>query len=84
MPIPEPDLRSERRKTLDEQLASEPHLPLPEIPPGDQPRPLETHLRPRRPVAVVGVVENGLVRVLDPLVRLPEHSRVIVVASDPS
>ncbi len=84
MPVPEPDLRSERRKTLDEQLASEPHLPLPEIPSGDQPRPLETHLRYRRPVAVVGVVENGLVRLLDPLVRLPEQSRVIVVASEPS
>jgi hypothetical protein len=84
MPNPEPDPRSERRKTLDEQFAAEPHLPLPEISPSDQPRPMETHLRPRRPVAVVGVVENGLVRVLDPLVRLPEHARVIVVTSESS
>ena len=84
MPTPQPDLRSERRKALDEQLASEPHLSLPDIPPGAQPLPLETHLRHRRPVAVVGVVENGLVRLLDPLVRLPEQSRVIVVASEPS
>jgi len=35
-------------------------------------------------VAVVGVVENGLVRLLDPRVRLPEQSRVIVVAAEPS
>ncbi len=84
MPIPQPDLRSERRKALDEQVASEPHLPLPAIPPDEQPRPLETHLRHRRPVAVVGVVENGLVRLLDPRVRLPEQSRVIVVAAEPS
>jgi hypothetical protein len=26
MPIPQPDLRSERRKALDEQLASEPQM----------------------------------------------------------
>jgi len=84
MPTPQPDLRSERRKALDEQLASEPHMPLPDIAPGDEPRPMEKYLRHRRPVAVVGVVENGLVRLLDPLVRLPEQSRVIVVASEPS
>jgi hypothetical protein len=84
MPIPQPDLRSERRKALDEQLASEPHLPVPDMPPGDQPRPLETQLHHRRPLSVVGVVENGLVRLLDPLVRLPEQSRVIVVASEPT
>ena len=46
--------------------------------------PLEGHLRHRRPVAVVGVVENGLVRLLDPRVRLPEQSRVIVVAAERS
>ncbi len=84
MPIPQPDTRSERRRALDEQLASEPHMLLPDVAPGDGPRPLDTHLRHRRPVAVVGVVENGLVRLLDPLVRLPEQSRVIVVASEPS
>jgi hypothetical protein len=84
MPIPQPDLRSERRKALDEQLASEPHLPHPDVLPGEPRCPLETHLRHRRPVAVVGVVENGLVRLLDPRVRLPEQSRVIVVAAEPS
>ena len=84
MQMRQPDLRSERRKALDEQLASEPNLPVPEIPPGDQPRPVEMQLHHRRPLAVVGVVENGLVRLLDPLVRLPEQSRVIVVASESS
>ncbi len=84
MPTPEPDLRSERRKALDEQLASEPHLPHPEVPPGEQPGPVEEHIRHRRPVAVIGVVEQGMVRLLDPRVTLPEQSRVIVVASEPS
>jgi hypothetical protein len=37
---------------------------------------------PRRPVAVVGIVENGLIRPLDPQVHLPERSRVIIVASE--
>jgi hypothetical protein len=34
-------------------------------------------------VAVAGVVENGLVRPLDPAVKLPERSRVIIVATEP-
>jgi len=38
--------------------------------------------RRHRPLAVAGVVENGLVRPLDPAVKLPEHSRVIIVASE--
>jgi hypothetical protein len=84
MPTPQPDTRSERRKALDEELATEPMLPIPDAAPGDQPRPLESHLRPRRrPVAVVGIVENGVVRLLDTEVKFPEQSRVIVVAADP-
>jgi hypothetical protein len=35
-------------------------------------------------VAVVGVVKNAIVRLLDPRVWLPEQSRVIVVAAEPS
>jgi hypothetical protein len=84
MPIPQPDRRSEGRKALDEQLASGPHLPYSAIPPGEQPSPIEGHLRRRHPVAVVGVVENGMVRLLDRQVTLPERSRVIVVAAEPS
>ena len=84
MPTPQSDTRSERRKALDEQLASEPMLPVPDASPGDVLLPLEAHLRPQRhPVAVVGVVENGLVRLLDAGVKFPERSRVIVVAVDP-
>ena len=46
---------------------------------------METHLdkQRRRPLALTGVVENGLVRPLDPTVKLAEHSRVIIVASEP-
>jgi len=84
MPTPKPDTRSDERKALDELLAAEPQLPIPDAKPGDRPRPLEEHLRQRRrPVAVVGVVENGVVRLLDAGVKLPEQARVIVVASDP-
>jgi hypothetical protein len=35
-------------------------------------------------VAVVGIVENGLVRPLDPAVKLAEHTRVIIVTAEAS
>jgi hypothetical protein len=79
----QPDVRSEQRKTLDEQIAAEPKLAFPNLTSGSQPRAMEEFLQHhRRPLAVVGVVENGLVRPLDPQVKLPENSRVIIVASD--
>ena len=81
--MPQPDTRSDRRKALDEELAAAALLPIPALSPGDVPRPLEAFLHPRRPVAVVGIVENGVVRLLDEGVSIPENSRVIVVASDP-
>lgn len=82
MPVIEPDTRSEARKILDEQIAAEPHLPIPPRSPDDRPRPLEEFLPPRRrPVAAMGVVENGVIRLLDPDVRFPEHASVIVVAA---
>lgn len=61
-------------------------MPPPELPAGVQPLPVEAHLARigRRPVAVAGVVEHGLVRPLDPTVKLPEHARVIIVASEQS
>jgi hypothetical protein len=80
---PTADQRSSGRRARDEQIAAEPQLPPLDLPPEASPSPVEAHLgRHRRPVAVAGVVENGLVRPLDPAVKLPERSRVIIVASE--
>jgi hypothetical protein len=77
------DQRSPRRRAQDEQIAAEPQLPPPELQPDTPPSPVEVHLaRRRRPLALAGVVENGLVRPLDPAVKLPEHARVIIVMSE--
>jgi hypothetical protein len=81
--VPSPDNRSPERKALDEQIAAEPMKPPRELPPGAVGRPLEAFLAERaKPIAVAGVVENGLVRPLDPAVHLPEHSRVIIVTTE--
>lgn len=84
MPDPEVDTRSPGRRTRDEQIVAEPQMAPLELPPGAPSSPVETYLarQRRRPVAVAGVVENGLVRPLDPAVKLAEHSRVIIVASE--
>ena len=75
---------SEQRRSLDEQIAAEPPLPPPDLPSGGKGRPLEEMLhRSKKPVVVFGVVENGLVRPLDPQVKLAERSRVIIVAQEP-
>jgi hypothetical protein len=81
---PQVDHRSPDRRARDEQIAAEPPLPPLDLPPGAAPSPVEAHpARHRgRPLAVAGVVENGLVRPIDPTVRLPERSRVIIVASE--
>lgn len=82
MTTPAEDRRSPGRRARDEQIAAEPPLAPLELPPDAAASPMEAHLaRHRRPLAVAGVVENGLVRPLDPAVKLPEHSRVIIVAS---
>lgn len=84
MTTPDTDERSPERRARDEQIAAEPPLPPPELPPDASGMPVESHLNRqcRHPVAVVGVVENGLVRPLDPDVKLPEHARVIIVAAE--
>ena len=83
MSTPAPDIRSARRREHDEQIASEPPLPPPSLSSDAVALPVEAYLAsPRRPPAVAGVVENGLIRPLDPGVKLPEHSRVIIVASE--
>jgi hypothetical protein len=86
MTTPEVDQRSLERRGQDERIAAEPPLPPLEPPPGMRAIPVEDYLarNPRRPLAVAGIVENGLVRPLDPAVKLPEHSRVIIVASEES
>lgn len=77
------DDRTPTRLALDEALAAEPPLPPPDLPAGTAPVPVEALLkRGRRPVAVAGIVENGVVRPLDPAVRLPERSRVVIVAAE--
>jgi hypothetical protein len=78
------DQRSPGRRARDEQIAVEPKLAPLELSPNAPTAPVEAHLGriARRPLAVAGVVENGLVRPLDPAVKLPEHSRVIIVASE--
>ncbi len=75
-----PDNRSPQRKSQDEKIAAEPLLSEPHLPPDAKPQPVETHLTRHRPLAVQGIVENGLIRPLDPAVKLAEHSRVIIVA----
>src|SRR4051812_47861380 len=66
MSTPETDQRTASRKAKDEQIAAEPRLAAPQLPPDAAFAPVEAHLahKPRRPLAVVGVVENGLVRPL--------------------
>lgn len=84
MAAPKADQRSPERRVQDERIADEAHLPPLDLSPAVKAMPVEAHLRRqhRRPVAVAGVVENGLVRPLDPAVILPEHSRVIIVAAE--
>jgi hypothetical protein len=83
MSVSSSDQRSAQRKVQNEQIAAETPLSPPDLPPGAKPLPVEEHLRAlqRKPQAFLGVVENGLVRLIDPDVRLPERSSVIVVAS---
>jgi hypothetical protein len=82
MTTPAADQRSADRRSRDEQIAGETRLPPLDLSPGAVPAPVETHLARlrRQPLAIAGIVENGLVRPLDPAVKLPEHSRVIIVA----
>ena len=84
MATPEVDQRSPGRKARDEQIAAQPQMAPLDLPPDAPSSPVEAYLDPhrRRPLAVAGVVENGLVRPLDPAVKLPEHSRVIIVTTE--
>ena len=80
---PQPDDRSPARRSRDEQIAAEPPLAPPELPASARPLPVEHHLaQGRRPFAVAGRVEKGVVKPLDPNVTLPEHARVIIVGAE--
>jgi hypothetical protein len=82
MATPQSDNRSAERRARDEEIASEPQRPPLDLPPDAKATPVERHLEQRRrhPMAVVGIVENGAVRPVDPAVGLPEGARVIIVA----
>jgi hypothetical protein len=78
------DDRTPQRREQDDAIAAEPRLSPPDLPVGATPTPVELHLAgTRRPVAVAGVVENGVVRPVDPAIRLRERSRVVIVATEP-
>ncbi len=82
MPNIEHHTRTEALRALDEQIAAEAHLPIQQFPVGTVFRPVEELFRElRRPVAAMGVVENGVIRLLDPDVKFPERASVIVVAA---
>jgi len=80
---PEVDQRSARRREQHERIAAEPKLPPPQVPAGAVAGPVEEHLGRirKRPFAVEGVVENGLVHPVDSGVRLAEGPRVIIVGA---
>lgn len=82
--MPDRDERNPARRLSDAQIAAEPSLPAPDLADDAVAEPVEAHLarHARRPLAVAGVVENGLVRPIDPSVKLREHARVIIVAPD--
>lgn len=84
MTMADVDTRSPERRIRDEQVAAEPQIAPLDLPSGAATSSVDTLLgrRKGRPMAVSGIVENGLVRPLDPAVKLLEHSRVIIVASD--
>ena len=83
MTVADADSRGPERRARDEQIAAAPPLPPPELPPDAEPLSMESHQSRRtHPIAIAGIVENGMVRPVDPGVKLPEHARVIIVASE--
>ncbi len=84
MTAPTTDTRSRARKERDDVLAGEAPLSPPPLASDVAVAPVEEHLRrlQRRPLALAGVVENGVVRPLDPSVKLTERAQVIIVTSE--
>lgn len=80
----EADNRSSARRTRDEEIAAEPPMASLDLPADAPASTMEAQLARSRGKAraVAGIVENGVVRPLDPTINLPEHSHVIIVASE--
>ena len=81
MRVPEADTRGPQRRALDEQIAAEVEAERLIPPPESIPLPVEAFMRSPS-TAMVGIVENGVIRPLNPNFNLPERSRVIIVAMD--
>jgi hypothetical protein len=80
---PEEHMGSAVRRALDEQIAAETLLSPLDLPAAAPFSSVESYLgQHRRPLALAGVVEKGLIRPLDPTVKLLEHSRVIIVKTE--
>lgn len=76
--------RATQRSQGEERIVAEPQQPSVGLPSDVARLPREAYLAGhRRRSEVAGIVENGVVRLLDTTVKLPEHSRVIVIASEP-
>jgi hypothetical protein len=79
MPQISADNRNARRRELDEQIAAEPRLPIPDATPS---APTETRLALlHASTAIAGIVENGVVVPLDATAKLPEHAHVLIVTT---
>jgi hypothetical protein len=77
------DDRTAEQQARDDAIAAEPPLSSPDLPEGVTPVPVEEHLRRmHKPIAVPGVIENGVARPLDDTVQLPEQARVIIIARE--
>jgi hypothetical protein len=76
------DDRTEDQKQQDEQIASGPKNPRPELTSDVSPKPIEEFFAPEdipSPKAIVGIVENGIVKPVDSSQPLKEHSKVLIV-----
>jgi hypothetical protein len=82
MPQISADNRNARRRELDEQIAAEPRLPIPDATPSAPTLPMETRLALlHASTAIAGIVENGVVVPLDATAKLPEHAHVLIVTT---
>jgi hypothetical protein len=85
MPVLSIDDRTPERRELDEQIASKPKRPIPDLPADTPTLPLDERMASlKEPRAIRGVVKNGVVRPLDAGVQLAENTRVLIITSPPA